>query len=42
MENGIDWYFFGILKLLLNIIIEENDLLKEYSENVCNLNVVYV
>lgn len=42
MENGIDWYFFGILKLLLNIIIEENDLLKDYSEYVCNLNVVYV
>lgn len=41
LENGTDWHSSGTPKLSSNITIEENDLSKDYSENVCNLNVVY-
>lgn len=41
LENGTDWHSSGTPKLSSNITIEENDLSKEYSKNVCNLNVVY-
>lgn len=42
LENEMDWYSFDILKLLLNIIKEENNLLKDGVENGCNYNIVYI
>lgn len=42
LENEMDWYSFDILKLLLNIIKEENNLLKDDVENGCNYNIVYI